>query len=102
MKLEHIETKTNGEVMLDRYAIGNYAVKVLTRSWGRSVEVRPLNRQGYLPDIYVRDEMDGGITGFEVQTTSYGSLPLDELRKVITGLEEAAKVAEILTAEFAK
>lgn len=102
MKLEHIETKTNGEVMLDRYAIGNYAVKVLTRSWGRSVEVRPLNRQGYLPDIYARDEMDGGITGFEVQTTSYGSLPLNELRKVIAGLEEAAKVAEILTAEFAK
>ncbi len=102
MKLEHIETKTNGETKLDRYAIGNYTVKVLTRDWGRTVEVEPLNGQKYLPEIHPEDEMDGSITGFDVQTTSYGSLPLVELRRVIAGLEEAAKVAEILTTEFVK
>lgn len=100
MNLEHVETKTNGETKLDKYIVGNYSVKVFTRDWGTSVEIRKLNKQEYLPDIYSVDDMEGGIVGFEVQTTSYGSLPVDELRQVIAGLEEAAKVAEILTEEF--
>ena len=83
-----------------RYEIGNYKVRALTYSWGRRVEVSSQSRERYLPDIYCRTDDEGKIVGFEVQTTSYGALPVDEVKKVVDGLNEAIEVVEILTMLF--
>ena len=45
---------------------------------------------------------EGEILGFEVQTTSYGALPVDEVKKVIDGLNDAIEVVDILTKAFVK
>ena len=45
----------------------------------------------YLPDIYDHSDSECADTGFffEVQTTSYGSLPLEEIEKLIKGYQTA-------------
>lgn len=102
MELKLTETRKFGDKVLERHEIARYTVRVFTHESGyKSIDVRK-DRDDYLPDIYCRDDLEGNAIAFEVQTTSYGSLPADEIRKVIAGLEEAAQVAEILTAEFVK
>ncbi len=102
MQLTLVETKEIGNRKRERYEIARYTVRVFTHESGyKSIDVRK-GRDDYLPDIYCRTDIEGNALAFEVQTTSYGSLPADEIRKVIEGLEEAAQVAEILTAEFVK
>lgn len=100
MELKLVEAFEVDGRKVDRYEIGNYKVKALTYSWGRRVEVSVLNRERYLPDIYCRTDDEGKIVGYEVQTTSYGALAAEEIKKVIAGLEEAVQVAEILTERF--
>lgn len=56
----------------------------------------------YVPAIYVNDDLDGTVKGFEVQTTSYGSLPLEEINEYCSKLQAAAEIAELLTREFVK
>ena len=102
MKLKLVEAFEIEDRKVARYEIGNYQVKALTYSWGDRVEVRGTNKERYLPDIYCRTDDEGEIVGFEVQTTSYGALPADEIKKVIDGLNEAIEVVDILTKEFVK
>ena len=59
-------------------------------------------REEYLPEIYVIDDGEMHVFGFEIQTTSYGSLSAEETKKMIAGLNEAIEVVEILTKEFVK
>lgn len=47
-------------------------------------------RNGYLPKIYIRDEHDFGI---EIQTTSYGSLNLDEYNEFLNAHKKAMNFA---------
>lgn len=54
----------------------------------------------YIPEIYSRREMDGTITDFKIQTTSYGSLKVDEIEEVIKYLNEAKEVVETLKKFF--
>lgn len=99
MELKLVEAFEVDDRKVDRYEIGDYEVIARTYSWGRRVEVSTVNRERYLPDIYCRT--DGGeIVGFKVQTTSYGTLPVDEVKKVVDGLNEAIEVVEILTKAF--
>lgn len=90
------------------YQAGRYEVKKIEYEDGyTSIDIRRLRtaRDEYLPEIYVRDTyIDTKLTGFsfEVQTTSYGALEVDELQKVIAGLQEAAEVAQALTNKFGK
>lgn len=102
MELKLVEAFEVDDRKVDRYEIGNYKVKALTYSWGRRVEVSSQSRERYLPDIYCRIDDEGEIVGFEVQTTSYGALPIEEVKKVIDGLNEAIEVVEILTKTFIK
>lgn len=102
MELKFVETYAIDDRKVDRYEIGNYKVRVLTYTWGKRVDISNASRERYIPDIYCRTDDEGNAIGFDVQTTSYGALLADELKKVIAGLEEAAKVAEILTAKFVK
>lgn len=102
MELKLVETFEVDGRKVARYEIGNYKVKALTYSWGRRVEVSSLSRERYLPDIYCRTDDEGETVVFEVQTTSYGALPVDEVKKVVEGLNEAIAVVEILTKSFAE
>lgn len=102
MELKLTETRKFDDKVLERYEIARYTVKVFTHESGyKSIDVRK-DGEDYLPDIYCRTNSEGDSLAFEVQTTSYGSLSTDEIGKVVAGLEEAAQVAEILTAEFVK
>lgn len=101
IRREHETIKRERET-IEIYEIGRYTVTVFTYESGyRSISVRGDGTE-YLPEIYSRDDYEGNVLGFDVQTTSYGALCVDEIRKVVAGLEEATQVAKILSAEFVK
>lgn len=103
MELKLTETRKFDGKVLELYEIARYTVRVCTYESGyKSIDVRE-ERADYLPTIYcITNDDNGDVLGFKIQTTSYGSLPVEEIRKVISGLEEAIQAAEILTAEFVK
>lgn len=49
----------------------------------------------YLPDIY-----DYGESAFRIQTTSYGSLPPEEIRKLIAGYQTALNAIQMVEEAF--
>lgn len=100
MKLELVKTKTVEARKYDLYKIGKYKIEVTTfANGGRYIAIN-VEREDYIPYIYCRDSFDGEILGFEIQTTSYGALSAEEIRKVIAGYNEALEVVAVLTAEF--
>lgn len=102
MELKKVDTIIRERETIEIYEIGRYTVTIFTYESGyRSIGVRGDGTR-YLPEIYSRDDYEGNTLGFDVQTTSYGALCVDEIRKVVAGLEEATRVAEILGAEFVK
>ena len=83
------------------YEIGNYSVKVVTYpSRAHYITVRKEVGGEYLPEIYCRDNDDGGVCGFEIQTTSYGAISAEETKKMIAALNEAVEIVNILTEKF--
>lgn len=85
------------------YDLGSYQVSVITYDNGwQNISIRPDRSKRYQPEIYPRDDMEGNVIGFDIQTTSYGALHPEQIRLVIEGLEEAVKAVEILTKEFVK
>lgn len=85
------------------YDLGGYEVSVITYDNGwENISIRSDRQNRYQPEIYPRDDMEGHVIGFDIQTTSYGALQPDQIRLVIEGLEEAVKAVEILTKEFVK
>lgn len=84
--------------------IGNYSVKVVTYpDSSHYITVRKEVRSEYLPDIYCRVNDDNGdVLGFEIQTTSYGALLPEEIKKMIESLNEAVEVVETLEKHFVK
>lgn len=102
MELKLVEAFDVEARKVARYEIGDYQVKHLTYTWGDRVEVASTKKERYLPDIYCRTDDEGAIVGFEVQTTSYGALPVEEVKKVVDGLNEAIEVVEILIKTFVK
>ena len=100
LKLKLTSTKTVEDKKIELYEIADYTVKVVSHDCGlRWITIRE-HRSEYLPTIYCRDDMEGNVLGFEIQTTSYGSLPITEIKKMVEALEMAVEVAEILTKEF--
>lgn len=100
MKLKLTDTRKLEDRTIEIYEIGRYTVRVITYENGfNSIAVSRASAD-YLPEIYCRDDSEGHVLGFIVQTTSYGAICPDEIRKVVAGLEEAAKVAEFLNMEF--
>lgn len=99
-----VEKKMNDKHFI-KYEIGGYTVDVITYDSGwRNIAVTAPWEDRYMPKIYTRDDLmgDGHIIGFEIQTTSYGALPVEDIRKVIECYEKAIQVVEILTKEFVK
>lgn len=103
MELIQKRNRRGTDRTLKCYDLGSYEVSVLTHDSGwQSISIRTDRSNRYHPEIYPRDDMEGNVIVFDIQTTSYGALPADQIRKVIEGLEEAIKAAEILTKEFVK
>lgn len=102
MELKLTETKNVNDKVVELYEIARYTVKVVNHEWGyKSIAVKK-GIGDYLPDIYCRDDIEGNVIAFEIQTTSYGSLETEEIKKMVAGLNEAVEVVEILTKEFVK
>lgn len=100
MELER-RRELEGKTM-ELYKVGRYEVKIIDYETGwRSVEVINNRRETGLPEIYCRDDLDGNILGFDIQTTSYGSIPAEEIRVLAMAMMEAAEVAEFLSEKFA-
>lgn len=103
MKLSLVRTKEVNNKKVEIYEIADYEVKVVIYEDGTKYITVRETRGGYVPTIYCRTNDDNGdILGFEIQTTSYGALSVEEISKLVNDLEEATQVAEILTAEFVK
>lgn len=49
----------------------------------------------YLPDIYYERRFGEKTGHFEIQTTSYGSLPSEEIDKVVEAYRDAQEVVEL-------
>lgn len=101
MELKLVDTKINDR-QVDIYTVGNYTVYVNTYEGGRQCIDIEEKRDEYIPPIYTRTEIFGEISGFEIQTTSYGSIAVEEIKKMVAALNEAVEVVEILTKEFVK
>lgn len=96
-----VKSKEEDGRKYELYQIGKYKVSITTYSDGGSyANISKDHSERYLLEIYARE--DGTITGFEIQTTSYGAMPADEISKVIAGLEEAMEVVKVLTEKFVK
>lgn len=100
MELKLIHTVKKETMTLKSYEIGRYAVLLIEHESGfKNVTVRG-EKSDYLPEIYCEYDADGHLSEFRVQTTSYGALGAGEIKKVVAGLEEAARVAEVLNEEL--
>ena len=86
--------------------IGGYTVKINRAYYkdGTMIEdfyIEPYHDDRYLPKIYFRDGAFGSsVKKFEIQTTSYGALDPEEIKKVIDGYQLALAVVETLTKAF--
>lgn len=101
MKLTLTNSKTVGDRTLEVYKIADYEVRVVIHKEGY-VNVSINNHGGeFTPGIYCDTDIDGKITGFSVQTTSYGALPAKEIALVAEELKKAAEIALFLTETFA-
>lgn len=99
LKLLTTKEKSNGSI-INIYQIGNYKIVEESNSNYNFISVRvDKDASEYIPEIYTRDE-DFKVVSFAIQTTSYGSLLVDEIEEVIKGFNEAVEVVKILTDKF--
>lgn len=96
------ETKENERGLFLKYEVGNYLVTKAERKDGDVFfDIKKVNRGRFIPDVYVNvDYKTEEILGFDVQTTSYGTLGINELTEMIEGLQEAREVVVALEKEF--
>lgn len=103
MELKLTATKERKDGRLEVYEISEYEVRVATYKDGYySINVKN-NGGRFTPDIYCNTSFDDdSIIGFDVQTTSYGSLSIEEIIEVADKLKAAAEVAKILVQKFVR
>lgn len=86
------------------YKIGEYTVNhdVYDYVSGVTLEDITVNAgdDDYLPRIYYSRMYGDKVGHFEIQTTSYGSLPADKIEKVVAGYIDALEVVKALTKRF--
>ncbi len=102
MKLSLVKTAIVDGANLEVYKIADYTVHVSAYKNGRKFIIIRKKNNYYLPVIYCNTDMQGNVIGFGIQPTSYGILSIEKTKKMIIALEEAVKVAEVLTKEFVK
>lgn len=113
MELKFISTKklhdkvVNLSVSVDYYKVEDYTVIVTAYEDGcMLVRVKKdmedsSERKYYMPSIYGREDIEtGDLIEFVIQTTSYGSLSIEETKKMMADIEKGIAVAEFLTEKF--
>lgn len=103
MELKLLKTKeaANGSI-INTYVIGNYIIREDIHKSFTCIYTRPdMEANDFLPYIFADDEKeDGIITDFKIQTTSYGTLKVEDAKKFIEAYNEAVEVVEILKDKF--
>lgn len=103
MELKLLKTKeaANGSI-INTYVIGDYNVSEHIHKSFTCIYITPnMEANDFLPCIFADDENeDGIITGFRIQTTSYGTLKVEDTKKFIEAYNEAVAVVEILETKF--
>lgn len=111
MTLNQIEERTKEEngikytaniyTLGDNYRVERYRTTYADGNTNLIIYVIPNREKKYIPEIYYRRNFFGTEkTFFEIQTTSYGALETEEIKKVIAGYQEALEAAEILNRRF--
>ena len=115
MTLKQVDYKTKEEngnkYEATTYTLGeNYMVEKYIRTYDSGATITDIQvgykdwrkaRENYLPEIHYLEDFFGKTEPrIEIQTTSYGALNPEEIKKVIAGYQEALEAAEILTKEF--
>lgn len=86
------------------YNVGRYNVITTTTEYIDrekelvNIQIDAVDGNRFTPYIYYRNRNKS----FAIGTTSYGSLPIEDIKRVIEGYNEAVEVVEILTNEFIK
>lgn len=103
MELKLLKTKeaANGSI-INTYVIGDYTIREhIYKSFTCIYTTPNMEANDFLPCIFADDENeDGIITDFRIQTTSYGTLKVEDAKKFIEAYNEAVAVVEILEAKF--
>ena len=103
MELKLLKTKeaANGSIM-NTYVIGDYNVSEHIHKSFTCIYITPnIDANDFLPVIFADDENeDGIITDFRIQTTSYGTLKVEDAKKFIESYNEAVEIVEILKDKF--
>lgn len=83
------------------YIVTHYLTKYSDCDVIERFEIFAKDRTSYLPKIYYSDGHFGKKEkSFEIQTTAYGALNPEEIKKVIAGYQEAIEAVETLKQEF--
>ena len=92
-----------------QYQIGAYEVDVVDYNFEdkandyRSISVQKDFYADFLPEIFFYGIHFGEVKNeFKIQTTSYGAMDPEGIKKVIAGYEEAMQIVEVLTEAFCK
>lgn len=112
MTLKQIESRTkfykDGEASrVDVFEISHYTVAIYTtmvnmKETYKNITVTADSNELYFPDInydnhyFEKDQKPE----FKIQTTAYGALEAEAIKKVIAGYEEALEVVKVLTEKF--
>ena len=103
MELKLLSTKEtlNGST-INNYVIGDYSISEHIHDSFTCIYTTPnMEANDFLPTIFADDENeDGNITDFRIQTTSYGTLKVEDTKRFIEAYQEAVKVVEILKDKF--
>lgn len=91
-------TKNRAVFQLGHYRVILTTVEYKNGDVTEDFTVRGDLRMQYLPEIYYDGLWDE--KKFEIQTTSYGALSPDEIKKVIAGYQEAMLVVKTLQKNF--
>lgn len=85
-----------------RFECLGYKIEEVIYSDGvKDVNVNPIESTRYKPSIYIDTSIeDFSITGVRIQTTSYGSMNVKEVKKIIKEYEKAIEVATILEERY--
>ena len=101
LKLLKAKEAANGPI-INTYILGDQIISEhIHKSFSIIYSKPDLNANDFLPAIFADDENENGIiTDFRIQTTSYGTLKVEDAKKFIEAYNEAVAVVEILTNKF--
>ena len=103
MELKLLKTITADDgTIINNYLIGDYVIREIINKSFTCIYTKPdLNANAFLPSIFADDEKeDGTITDFRIETTSYGTLKVEDAKRFIEAYKEAVEVVEILKDKF--